>query len=390
MAREYDAIVVGLGPGGAGAAVELCRGGARVLVLDGSGARNKPCGGCLSHRWRRLFEWLGGADWLWQQGVEELWLSAPGRPAIHWRTESPGAYLVDRARLDRWLAGRARGAGARVVAQRARWVGTDGPGFRVETRQGAYRSRWLVGADGASGLVARCLGLSYRGLRYLGICEERPLAGHLARVLQGGVVLELGGVPGGYGWIFPREGMVNLGMGRWQRGREGGTRNLARAYARFLGRHGLGRPGAWRGAVIACPGWLRQPPLVRGRALLAGDAAGLSDPFLGEGIGPALYSGRLAGRAILGGRAESYPLWLRRGLLREHFHGRIMARLVYGLGGGTQALARRWPGALELGFRLLRGDMAQGRLWPEAAAHLLGREAALDPRAGGNYIELLR
>ena len=390
MAETYDAIVVGLGPAGAGAAVELCRGGARVLVLDGSGERGKPCGGCLSRRWRWLFQWLGDADWLWEHEVERLWLSAPGRPPAHWRSEPAGAYLVDRTRLDRWLAGRARRAGARVVKQRVRQVEQEGSRFRVETRQGVFRSRWLVGADGVAGVVSRCLGLAYRGWRYLGICEERPLSGHLARVLRGGVVLELGGVPGGYGWIFPRGGVVNLGMGRWQWGREGSTRGLARAYARFLGRHGLAGPGAWRGAAIACPGWWRRPPLLRGRALLAGDAAGLSDPFLGEGIGPALYSGRLAGRAILGERPQFYAAWLERGLLREHFHGRIMARLVYGLGSGTQALARRWPSSLELGFRLLRGDMGQGRLWPEAAAHLLGREPALDPRAGANYIEHLR
>jgi flavin-dependent dehydrogenase len=48
-----------------------------------------------------------------------------------------------------------------------------------------------------------------------------------------------------------------------------------------------------------------QPRLVRGRVLLCGDAAGATDPLLGEGISGALTTGLLAGRwaaAVLRGR----------------------------------------------------------------------------------------
>jgi flavin-dependent dehydrogenase len=51
-----------------------------------------------------------------------------------------------------------------------------------------------------------------------------------------------------------------------------------------------------------------------------GDAGGLADPFLGEGIGQAMCSGVLAARAVIAGDLAEYGRSLRRGLLKEHFH----------------------------------------------------------------------
>ena len=203
------------------------------------------------------------------------------------------------------------------------------------------------------------------------------------------MILELGGVPKGYAWMFARGGMLNMGLGLWDGPGRQRRSNLKKAYHAFLARLGLRGRGKLRGAIIPCP-TLGYPLLVsRGRALLAGDAAGLADPFLGEGIGQALYTGRLAAKSILAGSPQDYSRALARTLLREHRHASLLARLVYARPFFFQRLAQGHPGSLELGFELLRGKVSHFSLWKNVALGILGRKPALDHTPGGNYSKWL-
>lgn len=388
MNRSYDIVVAGLGPGGAMAAVELARAGAKVLVLDGKPGKTKPCGGCLSRRWEWLLKSLDLPEGLWRHPVDRLWLAAPGRPAAYWRTKEPSAYLVERSKFDRALAEAVLRAGAQVVRARALDISRDNGAWLIRSSAGLHQAGWVIGAAGAGGLIARRLGLGRSALSYQAIVEERPLPDSLAAKLRNAALIEIGGVPHGYGWIFARGEVLNAGMGYWRRGRkQNGARlhtpELVRAYEAFLARHGLGKPGVWRGWVVPCPEG-GPPRVALDRACVVGDAASAADPFLGEGIGQALYSGRLAAEAILTGDLAQYNRALA-GLWREHWHGRLMARLIYGWPGFFQALAHRRPGAIELGFAVLRGELAQAKLWPAVLAKLLKRQPPLDPAARGYY-----
>ncbi|MCB2185288.1 MAG: geranylgeranyl reductase family protein [Deltaproteobacteria bacterium] len=384
MKADFSVMVVGLGPAGAAAAVELARAGARVLVLEARLGREKPCGGCLSRRGVEALGFLDPPAWLTAWPVETLWLTAPGQEPLCSRAGEPAAWFVQRPRLDAWLAERAAQAGAEIRQAKVTRVTSQTGSFRVATDRGTWQAAWLVGADGALGRVGRDLGLGRTGHVFAALVEERPLPGRLAGLLAGAALIELGSAPGGYGWAFGRGDTLNLGLAG-RTGRRGALpQGLHRPYARFLARHGLGQPGRVRGALIPCPPG-RRGVVQRGRALVVGDAAGLADPFLGEGIAPAVYSGRLAARAILAGNPERYPAELADTLWRDHAHAARLAWLTFGWPTLFQGLARRHPGGLELGWDILRGAVQPTGVWAALVRGLVGRPWPLDPRGGSYY-----
>jgi flavin-dependent dehydrogenase len=102
--------------------------------------------------------------------------------------------------------------------------------------------------------------------------------------------LDLGGIPGGYGWVFPRGDHLNIGVGGWKS--VGPTlRSRLLRYVRFLGLD-ESRLYGYQGYQLPLRG--EKHTVVHGPAMLAGDAAALVDPLSGEGIWAAFVSGRLA------------------------------------------------------------------------------------------------
>ena len=119
---------------------------------------------------------------------------------------------------------------------------------------------------------------------------------------RGLAVVELGVVPGGYGWVFPKGDHVNVGVGGW--GSEGPRlRERLSALCRAYGIDET-RVVALRGHRLPMRGARRRP--VNGRVVLVGDAAGLVDPLSGDGMYEAFVSGRLAADAVLADDLSAY------------------------------------------------------------------------------------
>jgi geranylgeranyl reductase family protein len=292
---RYDVLVVGAGPAGSTVARRLALGGARVALLDrATFPRDKPCGGGVTVRAAAL---AGDVDLtpVVERVIHAARVTARLRRPFERRSPEPLTYMTQRRRLDHYLLQRAAEVGADVrqgVAVRAGEVTDAGVTLRADGD--VYRGAVLVAADGANGVTARIAGLDPIGQWAVALEGNLPADAGVLERWKDTIALDLGGTPGGYGWIFPKGDHVNVGVGGWQwigptlRDR---LAALCRAYgfdpAALCDLRGHRLPMRRDGA-----------PVVSGRALAVGDAAGLIDPLSGEGIQHAFESGALAAGAI--------------------------------------------------------------------------------------------
>src|SRR5262245_57722711 len=207
--------------------------------------------------------------------------------------------MTQRRRLDQFLVEQAAQAGVdfrdgvRVQVESERRLRLDGEPVEVDA---------VVGADGANGVTAKALGLGGDIVNGVALEGNLPYDRLPRDAWRGLLVLELATVPGGYGWIFPKDDHVNVGVGGW--GTEGPR---LRAHLTRLCDHydiRVDELANLRGHRL--PMRRAGTKLAHGRALVVGDAAGVLDPVSGDGIYEALVSGQLAAGHILGGDIAGY------------------------------------------------------------------------------------
>ncbi|MDQ3086315.1 MAG: geranylgeranyl reductase family protein [Actinomycetota bacterium] len=351
--ERFDVLVAGAGPAGAAAAMHLARGGARVLLADRARfPRDKPCGGGLTGR--ALLHVPCDVSSVVEHVVDGFVLRAGYRSRVVRRSETPVILMTQRRRLDAFLAEQATSAGAEfrdgaavteIVCEADRVTASVG-GARIE-------ASYLVGADGANGVVARStlLGNDFQ----LGVALEGNVSWREfdPAPYRGTAWVELGVVPGGYGWVFPKGDHANLGVGGWL---DEGPR-LRFHLAKLAREHGVDPEELTSVRGHRLPMRRLGSSAARGRVLLVGDAAGLVDPLSGDGIYEAFVSARLAADAVLAGRPEEYETALASALDR-HAAASWKAKRVADRFPRACLWAVRAPGVFDAVAGLLRGDLA--------------------------------
>jgi geranylgeranyl reductase family protein len=290
---RYDAIVVGAGPAGSTCAYRLASAGASVLLLDRARfPRDKPCGGGVTGRAALLLPFSIAPV------VEDIVTSVRMRLRYGGWFERGGAeplvLMTQRLRLDAFLLERAVAAGAELREGAKVTAAESGPdGATVTVDDEVLPADTLIGADGVNGVCAKSLGLG--GNQAVGVALEGnvPYA-RLGDGYRGRAVLELGILPGGYGWVFPKGDHANIGIGGWER--EGPR--LRASLGELCAAHGVEAEELEGVRGYRLP--LRSPRshLARGRAAVIGDAAGLVDPVSGDGMFEAFLSAKLAAETV--------------------------------------------------------------------------------------------
>ncbi len=320
----YDLIVIGGGPAGTAAAITAVRAGAHVLLLErGRFPRHKVCGEFVSAESLGLLSSLLDSE---QQALLSNAVRIPGARlflddrAVQTPVDPPAASIA-RFDLDAalWQAAERRGVDTRQASVAHRLDG-GGP-FQVSTSTGMFEARAVVNASGRwSNFSAAPQANGKLREKWLG------LKAHFAEAAPDASV-DLYFFAGGYCGVqpvrimeAPEESRVNVCA--MVRADVAGT--LTEVFA--LHPQLQERSRFWQplsDAVTTSPLVFRQPQPEAGGVLLAGDAAGFVDPFVGDGISLALRSGALAveslaqffrGKASLAEAArryqEAYRQWL--------------------------------------------------------------------------------
>jgi geranylgeranyl reductase family protein len=377
---DADVIVVGAGPSGSTAAYYMAQAGLNVLLIEKSRfPRDKVCGDGLTPRAVKSLVAMGvdvseEAGWLPNKGLRVI--GGGMRLELDWPELSswPGYGLVrTRASLDEQLARRAQAAGAKllegttvtgpVLDSGGRIVGVEttteseeksksrSRSDNAERSRGStqsYHARVVVAADGNSSRLSVAMGLRKRDDRPMGVAVRTYYTSprHKDDYLESWLDLWDGDrlLPG-YGWIFGMgDGTSNVGLGLLNTSEAFGKTDYRELLKRWL----KSMPEEWgyveenrtepvRGAALPM-GFNRTPHYFRG-LLLAGDAAGMVNPFNGEGIPYAMESGEILARVVAQAlarptRAEtervlrSYPEELQAVYGRYYTLGRIFVELI--------------------------------------------------------------
>jgi geranylgeranyl reductase family protein len=363
--KRYDAIIVGAGPAGSTTARLLAEQGVSVLLLDKARfPRDKPCGGGVTLR----AAGEAGIDIspVVERTVTEVRVSFRGGKPFSRVSSEPLSYMTQRCRLDAYLVERAACAGAVFrdgVAVRD--IEADADDAVVRTNGGMYRGRVLVGADGANGIVARAAGIEPTVDRAVALEGNISANGALMGHWQNAIAVDLGGTPGGYGWLFPKDDHLNVGVGGYQ-WIGPSLRERLTALCRALG---LDPAGLWglRGHHLPMPRGVSR--VQSGNVLLVGDAAGLVDPLSGEGIDAAFASGRLAAAAtaeyVSGQRPNlsGYQAAVERELLPGFEVSRKLQRVFHRTPGPYVFVMRRSDRFWRALCRFVRGEASYTALW---------------------------
>ncbi len=289
LPKTTEVLIVGAGPAGSTLAYELARMGIQVLLLDKAPfPRRKTCAGGISVRTLRSLLFDPGP--VVERVISGISFTRKFEKSFVRRYAEPLIVTVHRESLDRFLAEKAAQMGADFLdgIQFLSLVQEDGR-VQVQTSAGTCWAQVVIGADGGQSAVAKNIDLMGDALYFLAVHSEVP-ASLFPWVAPDLIHIDWGSLRRSYAYLFPKKDSLAMGAGGFKIPHLK-IKKYQRAFGTTQWQKEENPPFSAAGFRLRLR--RRQGLICQGRCLLLGEAAGLVDPFTGEGIFYAVRSAQL-------------------------------------------------------------------------------------------------
>ncbi len=291
--KLWDLVIIGGGPAGSTTARFAAKNGLSVLVIDGRDSIGEPlqCGELVpsNNEMKRLCPNVPDIDELFKtpknaisQYTKEMHLIPPSGKPLKYNFEG---LMLNRVKHDQELVRLAKFNGAEFLT-----------GIRVQDiednsvilKDGSIiNAKIIVGAGGHNDPLRK----KHWKVKSLNIPVKFVL---MDGVFSNAVELHFGSVaPGGYAWVFPKEGGANIGLGIQRKFAKGQSLNIFadNFFSKYKGKISFEGAGS-----LPMSGSIKT--FVKNNYVLVGDSAGMVLPSNGAGITIAMIGGRIAGQVI--------------------------------------------------------------------------------------------
>lgn len=293
MKKTFKTIIVGAGPGGLTAGKYL----EDALILDQKEEIGKPvqCAEGLAKKYLDEEGIKPDPSWI-SATIDNTQVILPNGKKINYFKKGE-LYILDRVGFEKFLASQSK---AKILLRkRVIDIGKENGFWEIKTKDGeVFRSEYLIGADGPFSIVRRKVFKEeikiFPSIEYL-VKLEREIDNSQIKIYFDKKRFF------GYAWIFPKsKNTANVGLGGMdlkRRFEDLLENSVKKEYGNYQLLENKSGPVPWIDELIN---------MVKDKAILVGDAAGLVDPISGGGVGNAMISGRLAAKSILSGNLDPY------------------------------------------------------------------------------------
>ncbi|MGL6107171.1 NAD(P)/FAD-dependent oxidoreductase [Romboutsia sp.] len=292
---KYSVVIIGAGPAGMAAAHSLINNNISCCVIDKQTfPRNKLCAGGITGKAMDLINSLNlGKEFNGKNTVvsTKASLYVEYEHLADVKTEE-STHLVDRFEFDEYLVNTYKEKGGKIIEGiKVNYISTKQKHLMLSNNE-IIDYDYIIGADGAVGLTHSIVNKNFKTN---GFCLQVDINKKEIDYDSNKMSLYYGIVPYGYGWIFPKEDCLTVGLGA----NYSKDIDFKKEFEVFLNNLGIKcERKDFKGAIIPFGEYLNYPINKEKNIVLVGDAAGFADPITGEGIYFAVLSGMKAANVI--------------------------------------------------------------------------------------------
>lgn len=296
--KSFDVAIIGSGPAGASAALELSKNGISTVIIEKEVLpRYKTCGGGLVFRGRNYIP-FDISPVIEKEFLEVDTYFANTNLKFTTKKEKPIISMIMRDAFDNLIVEKSKENGVTLLQNHKVTAITFGEIQTIHTAEGDVQAKFIIAGDGALSPIAKIAGWKETRIIIPALEYEIEVPQIDFERLSKNVRFDIDAIPNGYGWCFPKKNHLSVGVAVLIKTKK--TIDLKKYYTEYLTKTlGINTILNEEAHGFVIPISPRIDTFFQKNVFLIGDAAGFADPVVAEGISNAILSGILAAKSIV-------------------------------------------------------------------------------------------